>query len=166
MVGKFNITESAFFMVFISIFAYVLTYFFIHHNMIITCFIFAYFHVSNRVLILPSSNVPPFSIDTFYQTIYDFEYNRSGQTPLFKMSDEIMMTSSNGEKFALLAFCEGNPPVTGGFPSQKPVTQSFDFFLPEQTAEQVIKTLVIWDAIALIMTSLQWYCRKRNIGLS
>ena len=28
----------------------------------------------------------------------------------------------------LLALCEGNPAVTGGFPSQKPVTQSFDIF--------------------------------------
>ena len=28
--------------------------------------------------------------------------------------------------FALLVFCEGNPPVTGGFPSQRPVTWSFD----------------------------------------
>ena len=28
----------------------------------------------------------------------------------------------------LLALCEGNPPVTGGFPSQRPVTQSFDVF--------------------------------------
>ena len=26
----------------------------------------------------------------------------------------------------LLAPCEGNPPVTGGFPSQRPVTRSFD----------------------------------------
>ena len=35
-----------------------------------------------------------------------------------------MMTSSNGmETFsALLALCEGNPPVTGGFASQRPVT--------------------------------------------
>ena len=29
---------------------------------------------------------------------------------------------------ALLALCEGNPPVTGGFPSQRPVTRSFDVF--------------------------------------
>ena len=30
---------------------------------------------------------------------------------------------------ALLAFCEGNPPATGGFLSQRPVTRSFaDFF--------------------------------------
>ena len=29
---------------------------------------------------------------------------------------------------ALLALCEGNPPVTGGFPSQRSVTRSFDDF--------------------------------------
>ena len=29
---------------------------------------------------------------------------------------------------ALLAPCEGNPPVTGGFPSQRPVTRSFGVF--------------------------------------
>ena len=29
---------------------------------------------------------------------------------------------------ALLVFCEGNSPVTGGFPSQRPVTQSFGVF--------------------------------------
>ena len=29
---------------------------------------------------------------------------------------------------ALLALCEGNPPVTGGFPSQRPVTRSFAVF--------------------------------------
>ena len=28
----------------------------------------------------------------------------------------------------LLALCEGNPLVTTGFPSQRPVTQSFDDF--------------------------------------
>ena len=30
---------------------------------------------------------------------------------------------------ALLALCVGNSPVTGEFPSQRPVTQSFDFFI-------------------------------------
>ena len=30
---------------------------------------------------------------------------------------------------ALLAFCDGNPPVNGGFPSQRPVTRSFDVTL-------------------------------------
>ena len=58
----------------------------------------------------------------------------------------------------LLALCEGNPPVTARFSSQRPATRSFDvFFLssPEKkTVEQTLDTPVIWDAIALIMTSL------------
>ena len=57
---------------------------------------------------------------------------------------------------ALLAFCEGDPPVTDGFPSQMPVTRSFDVFfdLHEQTVEQTIEGPVIFYAIALIMISL------------
>ena len=39
-----------------------------------------------------------------------------------------MMTSSNGNFSALLALCAGNSPVTGEFPAQRPVTQSFDVF--------------------------------------
>ena len=30
---------------------------------------------------------------------------------------------------ALLAFCAGNSPVTGEFPTQRPVTRSFDVFI-------------------------------------
>ena len=43
---------------------------------------------------------------------------------------------------ASLALCGGNPLLNDGFPSQRPVTRSFDgFFLsaPEQTAEQTIE---------------------------
>ena len=39
-----------------------------------------------------------------------------------------MMTSSNGNISALLALCAGNSPVTGAFPSQRPVTRSFGVF--------------------------------------
>ena len=39
-----------------------------------------------------------------------------------------MMTSSNETFSAPVALCEGNPPVTGGFPSKRPVTQCFDIF--------------------------------------
>ena len=55
----------------------------------------------------------------------------------------------------LLALCEGNPPVTSGFPSKRPVTRSFDVFLcvPEQTVEQV-EMPVIWDARTLFVTSM------------
>ena len=48
----------------------------------------------------------------------------------------IMMTSSNGNIFALLALCEGNPPLTGGFPSQGPVTRSFDMRLNKRLNKQ------------------------------
>ena len=56
---------------------------------------------------------------------------------------------------ALLAVCEGNPPVTGGFTSQRPVMWSFDIFFDfalEQTVEQTLKIPVIWDAIVLMMS--------------
>ena len=39
-----------------------------------------------------------------------------------------MMTSSNGNISALLAISAGNSPITGEFPTQRPVTQSFDVF--------------------------------------
>ena len=74
-----------------------------------------------------------------------------------------MMASSNGNISALLALCEGYPP--GEFPSQRPVTQSSWCFLwsvPEQTVEQTIETPVIWDAMVLIMTSLQWWAWVDN----
>ena len=38
------------------------------------------------------------------------------------------MTSSNGNIPALLALCAGNSPVTAEFPSQRPVTRSFNIF--------------------------------------
>ena len=45
--------------------------------------------------------------------------------------------------------------LSGEFPAQRPVTRSLDVFfdLPEPTVEQTVETPVIWDAIALIMTS-------------
>ena len=41
---------------------------------------------------------------------------------------KFMTTSSNGNISVLLSLCEENPPVTGGLPSQRPVTRSFDIF--------------------------------------
>ena len=39
-----------------------------------------------------------------------------------------MMTSPNGNIFRVTGPCAGNSPVTGEFPAQRPVTQSFDVF--------------------------------------
>ena len=39
----------------------------------------------------------------------------------------------------LLALCEGNPPVTGGFPSKRPVTRSFDVFFYQRLSKRLSK---------------------------
>ena len=54
---------------------------------------------------------------------------------------------------ALLALCAGNSAITGEFPTQRPVTRNFDVFI-WSAPEKTIARLVIWDAIAFIMTSL------------
>ena len=60
---------------------------------------------------------------------------------------------------ALLAICAGNSPATGEFPTQRPVTRSFDVFFDLRLSKRLRKMvrLEIWDAIALIMTSLWWF---------
>ena len=58
---------------------------------------------------------------------------------------------------ALLALCEGNPPrspVDSHHKGQWPEASMFLWSAPEQTGEQTIEMLVIWDAGGLIMTSL------------
>ena len=39
-----------------------------------------------------------------------------------------MMASSNGNIFRVTGICAGNSPVPGEFPTQRPVTRSFDVF--------------------------------------
>ena len=41
--------------------------------------------------------------------------------------------------FVLLALCEGNPPVTGGHPSERPVARSFDVFFDLRLNKWLIK---------------------------
>ena len=71
-----------------------------------------------------------------------------------------MMTSSNGNIFCVTV------PLYGEFTGHRwiPRTKVSDAGLwcllwsaPEKTAEQPIVRLMIWDAIALIMTSLYWH---------
>ena len=40
---------------------------------------------------------------------------------------------------ALLAICAGNSPVYGEFPTQRPVTQSFDVFFDMRPIKQLSK---------------------------
>ena len=55
-----------------------------------------------------------------------------------------MMTSSNGNMYALLAFCAGNSLVTGVFPSQRPVTRCFDVFSDLRLNECLSKQPWAW----------------------
>ena len=45
---------------------------------------------------------------------------------------------------ALLALCAGNSPVTGEFPSQRPVTRSFDVFFDLRLSKRLSKQLWGW----------------------
>ena len=67
------------------------------------------------------------------------------------------MTSLNRNISALLALCEGSPPVTGGIPSQRPVQWVFGIFFDlrlKKTAVQTIEKPVAWDSISVIVTLL------------
>ena len=55
-----------------------------------------------------------------------------------------MMMSSNGSIFQLLALCVGNSPVNGEFPTQRPVTQSFDVFFDMHLNKQLSKQSWGW----------------------
>ena len=66
-----------------------------------------------------------------------------------------MMTSSNGNICVLLALYEEST-LHRWIPRSDAELLCILWSAPEQTVEQTLETLVIWDAIALIMTSL-WY---------
>ena len=55
-----------------------------------------------------------------------------------------MMTSSNGNIFRDTGPLWGEPPVTGGFPSQRPVTQSFDVFFDLRLNKRSSKQSRCW----------------------
>ena len=55
-----------------------------------------------------------------------------------------IMTSSNGNIFLLLAICAGNSPVPDEFPTQRPVTRSFDVFFDLRTNKRLSKQWWCW----------------------
>ena len=62
------------------------------------------------------------------------------------------------EKFsALLTLCEGNPPVTGVFPSQKPVTWSFGVFSDQCLNKHLSKQSKLWDE-RFLLKRIKWEC--------
>ena len=72
----------------------------------------------------------------------------------------LMMTSSNGNIFHATGLLWGEFPGHRGIPLTKANDAQLWCFLlstPERTVEQKMETPVIWDAITLIMTSLQCF---------
>ena len=68
-----------------------------------------------------------------YENIGDVEYiplniNRVWFHFGWLCSYHHMIMSSNENIFRVTGLCEGNSPVTGEFPAQRPVTRSFDIF--------------------------------------
>ena len=79
----------------------------------------------------------------------------SAPKELSGFSIHTMMTPSYGHIFHLMALCERNPPVTGGFPSQRLVARSLDAFFDPRLNKWLSKqSQVMWDAIELITISL------------
>ena len=63
-----------------------------------------------------------------------------GQHCNYRWSSTVTWWRHQMEKFsALLAVCEGNSPVTGEFPSQRPVTRSFDVFFDLRLNKRLIR---------------------------
>ena len=64
---------------------------------------------------------------------------RHHRVVLLTRSGRYMMTSPNGSIFRVTGPLWGEPPVTGGFPSQRPVTQSFGIFFDRRVNERLSK---------------------------
>ena len=89
---------------------------------------------------------------------------------------EHMITSSNGGIFCVTGLLSGNSPVIGEFPSQRPVTRSFDVFfnlrLDKRLSKQwrgwwfetpthpLWRNVMLTDVVYLPIASL--YCQLRN----
>ena len=88
----------------------------------------------------------------------DMEYwifQKRGGEHVILSTNTFKMTSSNGN----ISFCEGNSPVTGEFPSQRPVTRSFDVFFELHLNKLLSKPLICrW-----LETSVRSLWRHSNV---
>ena len=69
----------------------------------------------------------------------------TGHKPLPKPMKSVILWRHQMETFsALLALCAGNAPITGEFPSQRPVTRSFGVFFDLRLNKRFSKQLWCW----------------------
>ena len=94
------------------------------------------------------------------------KYSLQETTSRYISYKQFMIASSNEIIFALPTLCEGNPPVTGAFPSQRPVARSFDVFfdvrLNKRSSEQSR-----WRCFEMPWCSLwrHWYVKLVPVNL-
>ena len=83
------------------------------------------------------------------------------RTQFFNLHSGITWWRHQMETFStLLAFCAGNSPVTGEFPAQRPVTQSFDVFFDLRLNTRLSKQSWDW-CYETLPRSLWRHCNKR-----
>ena len=76
-----------------------------------------------------------------------------------------MMTSSNGNIFCVTGhLCEGNSPVPGEFPTQRPVTRSFDVFFELRLNEWLSKQSWGWWLETLLFPLWRHCNDKQNVA--
>ena len=99
-----------------------------------------------------------------YNSFYRYVYQLSRPNLFSETKGEVTKPISSHDDviklkhFPLLALYEGNPPVTDGYPLQRPVTRSVDVFFGLRLNKWLSKQSRrrIWDAIVLIITSMNW----------
>ena len=95
-----------------------------------------------------------------------FQYSNGHDSTLFRLwiakdSSQLMMTSSNRNISALLSLCAGNPPVTGDFLAQRPMTRSFDIFFDLRLNKRLTKQT--WGGWFEMSTHPLWrHCNARG----
>ena len=94
------------------------------------------------LLTFPIYPLNSYTLDTRYLGIY-LTTSYGGMVYNLGIIDS-RITSSHGTFSALLAFCAGNSPVTGEFPTQRPVTRSFDVFFDLRLNKQLSKQSWGW----------------------
>ena len=86
---------------------------------------------------------PPMCISVTYHFRLWFSHELCNDASL-EVAIHNMMTTSIGNISALLALCAGNSPVTGEFPSQRPVRRSFDVFFDLRLNQRLSKQTQGW----------------------
>ena len=92
-----------------------------------------------------------------FEIIFRVSFIAQWEQQLPLQGRHVMMTSSNGNLFLVTGPLWGESTGHRWLPLTKASDAELRYFLwsvPEQTVEQTIETQVIWDAIALIITSL------------